>query len=160
MLAQVSHAKAAHNTCASGGQYVFIGNLIYYLYNCFSLCFKMKNQIIIKKLGVGIRKLRKIRDIKVAVLAQKLGYLSVEAYLKLERGEKNDIGIVHLLAICEELNCSISNLFILSGLTDNLFNKEITSWSQFLDSLTDVPAERKEKILELLNTLNFSQSVT
>jgi transcriptional regulator with XRE-family HTH domain len=120
----------------------------------------MKNQIIIKKLGVGIRKLRKIRDIKVAVLAQKLGYLSVEAYLKLERGEKNDIGIVHLLAICEELNCSISNLFILSGLTDNLFNKEITSWSQFLDSLTDVPAERKEKILELLNTLNFSQSVT
>ncbi len=120
----------------------------------------MKNQIIVKKLGVGIRALRKIRGVKVAVLAKKLDFDSVEAYLKLERGERKEIGIVQLLIICEELNCSISNIFILSGLADDLFSKDITTWSQFLDSLEDVPFDRKEKILELLNTLNLSPNVT
>lgn len=113
----------------------------------------MKNQIIIKKLGVGIRALRKIRGVKVAVLAKKLGFDSVEAYLKIERGERKEIGIVQLLIICEELDCSLSNLFIMSGLTLSLFKNNIQTWDQFYESLNNLTDDRKEKVKEILSTL-------
>ncbi len=115
----------------------------------------MKNKESIKQIGATIRDLRQCKNIKVDYIAKRLGYEHSESYLKLERGEKGDIGITQLFTICEVLECSLFNLFILSGLKDEIFNKNVTNWTQFYESLDKLPEERKKRIQDLLKELKF-----
>lgn len=115
----------------------------------------VKNKDNIKQIGAAIRDLRQCKNIKVDYIAKKLGYEQPESYLKLERGEKGDFGIVKLLAICEVLECSLITLLILSGLKDEIFNKNIINWTEFYESLNRLPEERKKRIEDLLKELKF-----
>jgi transcriptional regulator with XRE-family HTH domain len=110
----------------------------------------VKNKESIKLIGATIRDLRQCKNIKVDYIAKKLGYEHSVSYLKLERGEKGDIGITQLFIICEVLECSLFTLFILSGLKDEIFNKNITNWVEFYESLNKLPQERKRRIEDLL----------
>jgi transcriptional regulator with XRE-family HTH domain len=114
----------------------------------------MENEELIKKLCEGIRQLRRLRKVKISSIAFKLGYDSEQAYLKLERGEKKEIGITQLIIICELLDCSLINLFIFSGIIDSFFNNNITTWGEFYKSLENISPEKKNEILQLLDFYN------
>ena len=112
---------------------------------------------LIKCLGAIIRDLRQCKGIKVDFIANKLGYENAESYFKLERGEKGDIGINQLLIICEILGCSLASLFMLAGLSDELFNENITTWDEFYESADKLPKDRKERMLEIMQKIKLYQ---
>jgi transcriptional regulator with XRE-family HTH domain len=111
----------------------------------------MNSSILYLKIGRALRLVRESRNLKQEHVAEKLGYADKSTYAKMEAGKIKHIGIDKLNDVCSALDCSMIHLLLLAATTQ--FSYQINTWEEFLDSVTGLPKEEKERMVKLVREI-------
>lgn len=103
----------------------------------------------IGQIGEAIKTVRSSRGLKQEFMAFKLGYKNKSNYAKIERGEVETLDICRLLEICKILDCNLVHLMLLAGI--DIFNTRISTWTEFMESLNQLPEEEQQRLSQLGN---------
>lgn len=114
--------------------------------------YTMNNESLSLRIGRVLKLVRESRNLKQEHIAAKLGYADKSTYARMEAGKIKHISVSRLNEACKTLDCNILHFFLLFAATSQ-FNHRINTWEEFIESLTGLPVDEKERMLELVREL-------
>lgn len=130
-------------------EYCIICKIYYIAYNM-----KAKNKMLLthnKQLGSAMKRIRESRKVSTLFVAKKLGYETESTYCRMEHGTIMNISVWTLLEFCKLFECNIFHLFVLAEI--DIFDTKIKTWTEFYQSLSNLPTDEASKLLALANKI-------